>query len=220
MTALDSSPYSDAPPASRRAPRPHRPWRDVRLLLGIVLIASSIAGVWGVVTVARRTAPVLVATHRILPGQALHAADFRIADAALGESRDLYLTTPSALHGGAVATRVIAPGELIAASAVTTTEGAATTTVSVHTAQDVPSDVHDGSEVDVWAAAAKTQGGYERPQVIVPGAVVASVTRDKGVMGGAGAGVELVVPRDDVAALLAAIADESAVSVVSNGSGR
>jgi hypothetical protein len=220
MTALDSSPYLDAPPMSRRSPKPHRPWRDIRLLLGVVLIAASIAGVWAVVTVARRTEPVLVATHRILPGQALRNADFRVADASLGESRDAYVTTASALRGTSIATRVIGAGELIAKDAVTNAKDAATTTVTVHTAQDVPGNVQEGSDVDVWAAAAKTQGGYERPQVIVPRAVVSSVTRDTGVVGGAGAGVELIVPRDDVAALLAAIANEADVSVVPNGPGR
>jgi len=220
MTMPDSSPYLDAPDASRRAPKPHRPWRDVRLLLGIVLVVVSIAGVWAVVSLSRRTEPVLVASHRILPGQTVSAADFHEADAALGPSRDAYLTTASALGRSPIATRTIGAGELIAKDAVADAKGATTTTVTVHTTQDVPSTVREGSDVDVWAAEAKEGGGYERPEVIVPHATVASVSRDAGVMGATDAGVELVVPRDDVAAVLAAIANDAALSVVPNGSGR
>lgn len=220
MTVLDSSPYLDAAPSARRAPKPHRPWRDIRLLLGVVLIAASIAGVWAVVALSRQTEPVLVAAHRILPGQTVGPADFRVADAALGESRDVYLTTASALGDSSIATRTIGAGELIAKDAVAGAQAVTTTTVTVHTGQDVPSAVREGTDVDVWAAAAREGGGFERPEVIVPHAVVASVTRDKGVMGGADAGVELVVPRDAVAALLAAIANDAALSVVPNGSGR
>ncbi|HKT57575.1 MAG TPA: SAF domain-containing protein [Microbacterium sp.] len=219
MTALDPSPYLDAGPV-RRAPKPHRPWRDIRLLLGVVLIVASIAGVWAVVALSQQTQPVLVAAHRILPGQTVGPADVKLADAALGESRDVYLTTTAAVGASSIATRTIGAGELVAKDAVAGAETATTTTVTVHTAQDVPSAVREGSDVDVWAAAAREGGGFDRPEVIVPHATVASVTRDKGVMGGSDAGVELVVPRDDVAAVLAAIANDAALSVVPNGSGR
>lgn len=220
MTALDSSPYLDAPPAARRAPKQHRPWRDIRLVLGVVLIVVSVAGVWAVVSMSRQTAPVLVAAHRILPGQTVSESDFRVAQASLGESADVYLTTQDAVAAASVATRGIGAGEFVAKDAVTAAKNATTTTVTVHTTQDVPTAVREGSDVDVWAADAKQGGGFEQPQVIVPHATVGSVSRDKGVMGSADAGVELVVPRDDVAALLAAIANDAALSVVPNGSGR
>ena len=43
---------------------------------------------------------------------------------------------------------------------------------------------------------------------------VVSVTRDDSMIGGGAAALELVIPRDDVSATLAAMADESALSIV------
>lgn len=198
----------DAPRSVRRTP-----WADVRLLLGILLVAASVAGVWFVVSAARQTAPVYAAAQTIVPGQALSVDDLRIVDVALGQVGDAYLT-PEALADGLVATRTIPVGELVPQSAVGDAAQARTTAVVLRSAVDVPASVEAGSVVEVWAAPLIERGDYDVPRILVADATVVSVTRDDSMMGAGEAALEVVISRADVADVLTAIADGAALSVV------
>ncbi|MEU1972455.1 SAF domain-containing protein [Microbacterium sp. NPDC019599] len=202
MTALDSA-----------RPRPRAFWGDARFFLGILLIAASIAGVWFVVSAARQSVPVFAATRTIVPGDAVAADDVRLVEVALGQVGEAYLTA-EALDEGLVATRTVAEGELVPQSAVDAASTAATTTVVVHSAVEVPSSVAAGSVVEVWEAPLLEHGGYDVPRILVADATVVAVTSDDSMIGGGAASLELVIPRADVAAVLEAMADESALSVV------
>jgi hypothetical protein len=91
----------------------------------------------------------------------------------------------------------------------------------VRSAVDVPASVEAGTVVEVWAAPMLERGDYDVPRILVADATVVSVTRDDSMIGGGSAALELVIPRADVAATLAAMADESALSVVPTaGAGR
>ncbi len=188
-------------------------WGDARFLLGILLIAASVAGVWFVVTAARQTAPVYAAARTIVPGQALTAEDLRQVDVALGPVGDAYLAA-GGLAEGMVAMRTIEAGELVPLDAVGEADRARTTNVVVRSAVDVPASVDPGASVEIWAAPLREPGEYDAPRILVAEATVVSVTRDEAIMGGGSAALELVIPRADVAATLAARADESALSVV------
>jgi hypothetical protein len=204
--------------SSRSAPR--APWADVRLLLGILLVAASIAGVWFVVTAARQTAPVYAAAGTIVQGQAITAEDLRVVEVALGQVAGAYLT-PAALEGDLVATRTVAAGELVPQSAVGEAAGSRTTSVVVRSAVDVPASVEPGAVVEVWAAPQIERGVYDTPRILVADATVVEVTRDDSMMGGAEAALEVVISRADVAEVLAALADGDAISVIPTaGSGR
>lgn len=198
----------EAPHAHRRAF-----WSDLRFILGIVLIVASIAGVWFVVAAARHTVPVFAAARTIVPGEALAADDLRVVDVALGQVSEAYVGG-DALAEGMVATRTIESGELIPQSAVGSDEDAKTTTVVLRSAVDVPASVEAGTLVEVWAAPLVERGTYDVPRILVADATVVSVTREDAVMGGGSAALEVVIPRADVAAALAAMSDESALSVV------
>ena len=89
-----------------------------------------------------------------------------------------------------------------------------TTSVVLRSAADVPGSVVAGSVVEVWAAPLIERGAYEAPRILVADATVVSVTRDDSMIGGGSAALEVVIPRADVAATLAAMADQSALSVV------
>jgi hypothetical protein len=195
-----------------RVPR-RAPWGDLRFFLGILLIAASVAGVWFVVGAARQTAPVFTAAHTIVPGETLTRADLEVVEVALGQIGGAYFT-PDALTEDLVATRTIAAGELVPAAAVGAADLARTTSVVVRSAVEVPASVDAGSVVEVWAAPLLERGDYDVPRILVPDATVVSVTRDDSMMGGGAASLELVIPRADVAATLAAMADGSALSVV------
>jgi hypothetical protein len=208
MTALD------APHPRRRAP-----WGDLRFALGLVLIAASIAGVWFVVSASRQTAPVFAAVDTIVPGQVVSSDDVRLVEVALGQLGSAYLT-PDALAEGAVATQTIHSGELVPRSAVGDPESARTTSVVLRSAVDVPASIAAGTVVEVWAAPLLEHGEYDTPRILVADATVVSVSRDDSMIGGAQAALELVIPRADVAATLAAVADDAAISVVPTGSTR
>lgn len=188
-------------------------WADARFVLGIVLIVASVAGVWLLVTTSRQTSPAYAAARTIVPGEVITADDLRVVDVALGAVGDAYLTDGD-VEAGLVASRTIAEGELVADSAVTDAASTRTTTVVVRSTVDVPAAVEAGSIVEVWAAPQVERGDYETPRILVPDATVVAVTRDDAVGGGAQAAVEIVIPRADVAAVLAAISDQAALSVI------
>jgi Chaperone for flagella basal body P-ring formation len=202
MTALDAA-----------RPRPRAFWGDARFFLGILLVIASVAGVWFVVAAARQTAPAFAASRTIVPGEAISADDLRVVDVSLGQLGDAYLQ-PEALADGLVATRTILSGELVAQSAVGDAAAVRTTSVVLRSAIDVPGSVRPGSIVEVWAAPLIERGLYDAPRILVADATVVSVTRDDSMIGGGSAALEIVIPRADVAATLAAMADQSALSVV------
>lgn len=197
---------------SARAPR-RAFWGDARFFLGILLVVVSVAGVWMVVAAARHTVPVYAAARTIVPGEALSGDDLRIVDVALGTVADTYLA-PDGLPEDAVATRTVEAGELVPAAAVGAASEARTTSIVVRSSVDVPASVAAGTVVEVWAAPLVERGSYDTPRILVADATVVSVTRDDSMIGGGAAALELVIPRADVAATLAAMSDESALSVV------
>ncbi len=194
-------------------PKPRAFWADARFLLGIVLIVASVAGVWLVVASARQTAPVFAAARTIVPGQAVTADDLRVVDVALGPSGEAYVS-PASLAPGVIATRTIEEGELVPVAAVDEADAATTTTVVIDTAGEISASIDAGSLVEVWAAAPEEGGAFAVPAILVPSATVVSVARDDAVVSGREVSLELVIPRADVAATLAAIADGSGLSVV------
>jgi hypothetical protein len=203
--------FMTTPETVRPAPRAF--WADVRFLLGIVLIIASVAGVWLVVASARQTAPVFAAARTIVPGQTVTADDLRVVDVALGPAGETYVS-PASLEPGVVATRTVLEGELVPQAAVDDADAATTTTVVIRTAGDVSAAVEAGSVVEVWAAQAEGQGEFGTPRILVPSATVVTVNRDDAVVSDEDVSLELVIPRADVAATLAAIADGSSLSVV------
>ena len=200
--------------ASDPARSPRRAfWGDARFFLGVLLVAASVVGVWFVVTSARQTVPVYAAAHTIVPGEAIGEGDLKVVDVALGTLAGTYLSADD-LDDAVVATRTIAAGELVPAASVGDPDSARTTSVVVRSAVDVPASVEAGTVVEVWAAPLLEQGAYDEPRVLVADATVVSVTRDDSMIGGGAAALELVIPRADVAATLAAMADESALAIV------
>lgn len=188
-------------------------WGDARFFIGIALIVASIAGVWFVVASSRQTIPVLAASRTIVPGETVTAAELRVVDVALGQSAESYLG-PDDLTSSLVATRTIGEGEMIPASAVGDAVDARMTTIVVQSAADVPAAVRAGSVVELWAAPLLERGVYDTPRVLIADAVIAAVTRDDTMIGAGSATLELVIPRANVAEALAAVAAQSALSII------
>ncbi|MFB4353694.1 SAF domain-containing protein [Microbacterium sp. LS_15] len=195
-------------------------WGDLRFLVGLAMIAASIAGVWLVVSSAGSTAPVLLATRTIVEGEAVGSGDFQVVEVNLSSITDRYLA-PQDLDGGSVASRTLAADELVPKSALVDAESRRTTTVVIETGTGVPGGIVVGSAVELWRSRAAEDGTVpEPPSILVDSATVASVVEDEGVLASSDTGVELVIERSDVAAVLAAISDGAALSIIPIGATR
>lgn len=200
--------------------RPRRAFRvDVRFLVGIVLVALSIAGVWFIVSASDHASPVLQADRTITQGEALTSDDFRVVEVGLGALTDDYLG-PEDLHPGQVAARTLTKGEIVPSSALTEADRSRTTTVVIPSSTGIPEGVQAGTVVEVWHAPPVDEGrSYDTPRILVAEAIVRDVLEPEGVLADTGTRLEVVIDRADVADVLAAMTGSSALSVVPVGTG-
>lgn len=193
-------------------------WGDARFLIGIAVVALSIAGVWAVVSSSGTTTPVLQATRTIALGEALVSDDFQVVEVGLGTVTDRYLA-PQELQAGQVASRTVFEGELLATSAAESADANRTTTIVVESSTGIPADVAAGSVIELWHSPPVDDGGSQGPpRILVADAIVTSVTKTEGMLAAEGTTAEVVIDRADVAEVLAAITGGSVLSVVPIGS--
>ncbi|WP_345481797.1 hypothetical protein [Amnibacterium soli] len=192
---------------------------DRRVLIGVALIVASALGTTALVGALTRTVVVYRAEGPILAGEQVTAARLAPATVRLGDAAALYLS--GALpQGGLVATRAVAAGEMVPRSAVGTATAVRSATVVVDLASPLAAGVAVGSTVDLWSAAKSdpNENRYAPPVVLVDDAVVARVVSPTGLIAGAKEdSVELQVPRDEVAAVLAAQAGGARLAAVEIG---
>lgn len=200
--------------------RPRRVFRgDVRFLIGIALVAISITGVWFLIAASDDVTPVLQANRTITKGEVLVAGDFRVAEVGLGALAGNYVS-PGSLGEGQIAARTLRKGELVPTSATAPAAGARSTTIVVESSTRIPHDVSAGSVVELWNAPPLDDGRtFDVPRILVADVIVREVIESEGMLAESGASVELVIDRADVADVLAAVTDGSALSVVPAGSG-
>src|SRR5690242_1841420 len=129
---------------------------DPRLVLGILLVVGSVAGVVALVSATSTTSPVLAAARPLAPGEVISADDVEVVDVRLGASSDGYLAE---LPAGVVATRVVGEGELIPVDAVGSGDGVRLAAVVLAVDGDLAEAVAPGALVDVWAARGQEGGG-------------------------------------------------------------
>lgn len=186
---------------------------DPRLVIGIVLIAASTFGVWTLVSGLDDGVEVYVATETLTPGTHIRADDLATESVRLGASASHYLTEGEFPEGGLVVARTIDAGELVPNAAVDETDRTGLATVVVPSRGPLPAGVGPGTRVDVWTAN-EAEHGYEPPTVLVSGAEIAGVIESEGMVSTGGTSVELLVPREKVAALLGALASADAIDLV------
>jgi len=201
-----------------QAPRLRRPsWRDPRLVVGIVLVALSVAGGSAAVSAASRTTPVWVATGPLTPGEPLTKASLRIADLHLGTVADKYLLATEALPEGMVITRTVRSGELIARSAIGEPAALDLRSVAVPVTGALSDRVQVGGLVDVWLIPTAPRYDEEAipPRIVVASVVVEQIDRGgAGLMVGSASTVHVLVPSAALPKLLAALAAAGSISVV------
>ncbi|WP_066582610.1 hypothetical protein [Cellulomonas timonensis] len=216
---MDTSVLELPAPAVSRLRRPG--WRDPRLLAGLAMVAGSVAlGSW-VVQDAQRTVDVYVARGTITPGSGLAADALGIAQVRLGPGElDRYLTVADGVPDGAVAVRVVDAGELLPRSAVGAAGDLDVRPLAVPVDQTLSQDVVVGSQVDLWEvpeAVRRADGTMApgAPEALAEGLVVAEVTRPDGAFTTGGSSVvQVLVPKGELPAVLAAVMGEGAVQVM------
>jgi hypothetical protein len=187
---------------------------DPRLLIGIVLIAASTTGVWALVSGLDDSVEVYAARDTLTPGTRIDNADLTTESVRLGATADQYLVPGDLPAGGLVVSRTIEAGELVPHSAVDDADRTGLATVVVPSRGALPSGLGAGATVDVWSARQVERDRYEPPAVLVAGAEIAGIQEPEGMVDSGGASVELLIPREKVAALLEALAAGDAIDLV------
>lgn len=208
-----------APPPAARLRRPT--WRDPRLLVGVVVVALSVAlGSWAV-TSASGTVAVYAAGPALTPGSTVTAADLRVVDVRLGAESERYLPVEDGLPAEAVVLRTVAAGELVPAAALGSADDLAVRAVAVPVTTGLSDRIVAGATVDLWYVPpqdAAAQDAAAVPEMLVGGVTVAEVAEVQGtlVVGGP-VTVHLLVAVDDLPAVLAAVAGDGALALVPVG---
>lgn len=205
---------------ARPARRLQRPgWRDLRLLVGLLLVLLSVAGGVRLVTSLDDTTAVYAAARDLLPGQTVTPADVVTVQVRLGEGLPRYVDGSAELQPGTHLLRPVANGELIPAAALGTARQALDKTVSVPVDTTAGRTLATGSVVDVWASHRDREAlgeAYLDPELLLAGAVVDHVPAD-GTGLGAGLGrsaVAVVVPADQVGRVIAAVDQGARMTLV------
>ena len=210
-------------PEDVAAPRRRPVVIDVRLIIGIVLVVGSIAGVFAVVSAADRRVTVYAAASGMSPGDRIDEADLLLRQVSLEAAHDVYIGPGDLPADGLIAVAVVRAGELVPRSAVGSEAGEQSTSLVLQLNLRVGSAVVPGALVDIWSAAqaggdVADIGAFGPPIVLAADAIVVRIVDKEGIIAGSdGDSVEVLVPRIRIARLLQAIANEDALAIVPAG---
>ncbi|WP_084038265.1 hypothetical protein [Demequina sp. NBRC 110053] len=195
------------------AGRLRRPtWRDPRLLAGVLLMCAAIVGVAAAVGAADRTEAYYSAHGALVPGTVLAEGDLTVTRAKV--EGDAYLPVGGEAPWGHVVTRTVGAGELLPTAALSAGGAFDGRVLGVVASAPLAPNIGAGSAVDLWIAA----GDDPVATLVAAGLVVAEVARADGAFSvSGGETVYVTVPRDEVAAVLDAVASGGEVSVVGHG---
>lgn len=190
-------------------------WFDPRFLVGLILVAASVAGSVALIAVNDSSIRVYAVRETASPGQMLAATDLVTVNVRLSTADALYVGPDGFPDDGVMVTRTIAEGELVPRAAVGRASSLETTAMVLQLTTDLPESVRAGSVLDVWAARKVGSGAFEPPTVIVSSAVVVRlVSGDQLLSSDTGTAVEVLVPRSTVASVLESVANGAALSAV------
>lgn len=218
------------PRAARRLERPG--WRDLRLVVGVLLVVLSVAGGARLVAGLDDATPVYAASRDLLPGQPVEGSDLVALDVPqrLGESLHHYVDASAPLEPGTYAVRAVAEGELVPAAALGTERQALDKTVTVPVDSSVLPRLAPGAVVDLWVSRRDPEAvgeAYLDPERLLAGAVIDTVPEQSGGLAPAvgRSSVAVVVPADRVGEVIAAVDQAARVTLVPaprsvEGSGR
>lgn len=213
-----------AAPAARRVRRPGL--RDPRLGFGVLLVATSVlVGAWAVGS-ADDTIAFYVATSVLTPGETLRESDVTVVRARVPDGADRYLLADEPLPSTAVVTRMVGSGELVPRAALGHAADVRVRPVTAAISGPLSQGVVEGALVDLWLSGAGGRLGgapaeAPAPRLVATGLRVAGVQADESLFAGVGStSVEVLVPTDQLGAVLSALAEDGDVVLVPLPGGR
>jgi len=209
------------PDSSATVARLRRPsWKDPRLLMGVLLVLVSVAGVVFLVNSADRTTEVYAARDGIAVGEPLTPENVVRARVRLGETEQHYIPVESGLPEGVVAVQRIGKDQLVPRASLGDVDELDRKPVALSISETLPSQAVAGARVDVWVAQPDAKNGYSEPKLLLPGAEIAEVTSGSTALGSTKTTVLMVLVEDSqMPALLGAQANDAKISVVWNPGG-
>jgi hypothetical protein len=182
-TTAPSPPAVPASPDARRLTLAR--WRDPRLWVGLVLVAASVLVGARVLAASDDTVGVWAVARDIGAGtpltrDALMVEQVRFTDDATAHS---YLLAGESVPAGAVVSRDLAAGELLAQASIGTSDAAAFELPVVVDAGGAPEDLRTGDIVDVWVAPTRGSGTTSPARQALTAVPVVSAARSGGSFG-------------------------------------
>jgi hypothetical protein len=195
-------------------------WKDPRLVVGILLVLASTAGVVSLLGAADQTTEAYAAREAIAVGERLTADKLHRVKVRLGDLEQRYLTPESGLSEGAVAVQRIGQDQLVPRDSLGELDVLDRKPVAVTVDEALPAQAVAGSRVDVWVALPDARNGYSQPTLLLPGAEIAQLTPGSTALGSARSTVVMVLVTDSqMPQLLGAQANKAKISVVWNPGG-
>ncbi|WP_346925340.1 hypothetical protein [uncultured Arthrobacter sp.] len=198
-------------------------WKDPKLIVGILLVLASVAGVISLVGAADQTAEAYTAREAIAVGEELTVDKLNRVRVRLGDLEQHYLTPATGVADGLVAAQRIGKDQLVPRESFGQLDGLDRKPVAVTIDEALPAQAVAGSRVDVWVALPDTRNGFSQPTLLLPGAEIAQITPGSTALGSARSTVVMVLVADgQMPELLGAQANKAKISVVWNpgGAGR
>lgn len=194
-------------------------WRDPRLLLGILLVLGSVAAVVALVDSADRTTEVYAVRQDLPPGTPIRAENLSAVAVRLGSTEGLYLPVTAGVPADAVAGSMLRKGELVARSALATTDSLDRKPVGLRVNDPLPASTEAGSRVDIWAAMPNAGNGFDEPEQLIEAAEISELTVADSALGAGRSTELLVLVKDtDLPLLLSALSNQAKITVVHNPS--
>lgn len=195
-------------------------WKDPRLLIGILLVLVSIAGVIALVGTADRTTQVYTAREDIAVGQVIAVADLSIVNVRLDDVESGYVTVEGGLAEGRVALQRVAKDQLVPKESLGKADALNRKPVAISMEGELPAQAVGGARVDVWVALPGSSTAFDEPQLLLPGAEIAQVVSGSAGLGASKTTQVLVLVTDEqMPKLLGAQANGASISVVWNPAG-
>ncbi len=202
-----------APPASRLKPPT---WLDGRLLVGIVLVLSSVVVGAKVVASSGHFDQVWAASHDLAPGTALTKGDLVSVKVRFHDHGGGYYSATGKSLVGRTTIAPLSAGQLIPVAAVPALPPDQTRLVTVPVAKlHMPHDSElQGTQVDLYVTVKATVGGAQQaPQLVLANVTVADVIAQSSLADSGNSGVVLQVPLQYVNAVVGAV-ESGSIDVV------
>lgn len=127
--------------------RPRGVWRDPRFVGGLVLVTLSVLACTWLVAEARSGESLYRVTRDLAAGEVLDSSNTELVEAR--PASDAYLS-PGDLPTGALTTRSMSAGELLPASAVSTTDDGHHRRLMVTVSEGLPESAGPGTRLELW----------------------------------------------------------------------